>query len=207
MSLLDFSRWASRTLVFGQPWALESFSNPHFRIISAGQSVEEERLPDYVAAHHYPIRIGELFASLYQVVGKLGFGTTSTVWLARDLTGRRHVALKIFTRTTSRGGDPLREVSAYRRLEQGPKSHLGRQAVRTLLDSFNIICPNGKGQSLVHPPLWDSVITFLARNPVGRLPTPVLAIVLQQVLRALDYARECQIIHTGRQLISSPILL
>lgn len=197
MSLASFGRWASRTLGFGQPWTPKNFSNPHFGIINASQSVEEESLPDYVATQYYPVRIGELLASRYQVVGKLGFGVTSTVWLARDLTGRRHVALKIFISEASRGGDLLREVSAYRRLEQGPKSHLGRQAVRTLLDSFNIIGPDGEHQCLVHPPLWDSVKTFLARNPVGRLPTPVLAVVLRQVLLALDYARECQVIHTG----------
>jgi hypothetical protein len=31
------------------------------------------------------MNIGDVFASSYQVVGKVGFGTTSTVWLARDM--------------------------------------------------------------------------------------------------------------------------
>lgn len=48
-------------------------------------------------------------------------------------------------------------------------------------------------------PLWDSVLTFLHRNPVRRLPAPVLAFVLQRLFLALDYLyTECQIIHTGK---------
>jgi serine/threonine protein kinase len=169
MALSTFSRWASRALGGRQPWSLRDFSNPHFERISPGQRIEEENLPDYVAARYYPVCIGDLFASRYQVVGKLGYGATSTVWLARDLLGCRHVALKIFIRAASLGNELSHELSAYQRLDRGPSSHLGRRAVRTLLDSFTISGPDGVHQCLVHPPLWDSVRTFLARNPVGRL--------------------------------------
>ena len=34
---------------------------------------------------YYPVNIGDVFSSKYQIIGKLGFGVTSTVWLARDL--------------------------------------------------------------------------------------------------------------------------
>lgn len=47
--------------------------------------IEEELLPDYIAEIYYPVRIGEVLNGRYQVVCKLGYGTTSTVWLARDL--------------------------------------------------------------------------------------------------------------------------
>jgi serine/threonine-protein kinase SRPK3 len=53
--------------------------------IPASEKIEEETLPGYVATRYYPVRIGQIFQDRYQVVGKLGFGTTSTVWLARDL--------------------------------------------------------------------------------------------------------------------------
>ena len=53
--------------------------------IPASQKVEEETIPGYVATRYYPVKIGQIFRNRYQVVGKLGFGTTSTVWLARDL--------------------------------------------------------------------------------------------------------------------------
>ncbi|KAJ7128102.1 kinase-like domain-containing protein [Mycena filopes] len=183
-----------RSLGGRRPWLPKDFSNPHFPRISASELVEEECLSDYLATRYYPVRIGELLASRYQVVGKLGFGVTSTVWLARDLTDCRHVALKIFIRSISLG--PSRELLAYERLDRGPKSHLGRSAVRTVLNTFTISGPDDEHQCLVHPPLWDDMSAFLKRNPIGRLPVPVLAIMLQQVFRALDYARECRIIHT-----------
>ena len=49
------------------------------------QKLEEERLPGYSAANFYPVRIGEVLHSKYQVLGKLGYGVNSTVWLSRDL--------------------------------------------------------------------------------------------------------------------------
>lgn len=53
--------------------------------IPTSEKVEEETIPGYVATRYYPVRIGQVFRNRYQVVGKLGFGITSTVWLARDL--------------------------------------------------------------------------------------------------------------------------
>lgn len=49
------------------------------------QSTEEEELPLYKPENYYPVDIGEVFVSRYQVVSKLGYGTSSTVWLWRDL--------------------------------------------------------------------------------------------------------------------------
>ena len=49
------------------------------------QKLEEETLPGYSAADFYPIRFGEILHSKYQILGKLGYGANSTVWLSRDL--------------------------------------------------------------------------------------------------------------------------
>lgn len=56
-----------------------------FNIITADQPVEEEELPDYRADRFYPVRLGEVFQDRYQTIAKLGFGSSSTTWLARDL--------------------------------------------------------------------------------------------------------------------------
>ncbi|KAH2730350.1 hypothetical protein KXW77_004984, partial [Aspergillus fumigatus] len=88
------------------------------------------------------------------------------------------------------------ELQMYKRMERGSKNHPGRSAVRSLLDSFDVDGPEDKHRCLVHPPLWDSVLTFLHRNPEQRLPAPVLAFVLKRLFLALDYLHtECQIIH------------
>lgn len=202
MSLSTLGRWVSRSLVARQPWPLQDFSNPRFPRINPSQQIEEETVPGYLAIRYYPVRIGELFASRYQVVGKLGFGATSTVWLARDLQDRRHVALKIFIRTASWGNTQAPELPAYQRLAQGPAHHHGRNAIRKLLDSFVVSGPDGEHQCLVHPPLWDNIRAYLECNPTGRLSTGVLALTLQQLFLALDYAQECRVVHTGEQFIA-----
>ncbi|GIJ87713.1 hypothetical protein Asppvi_006626 [Aspergillus pseudoviridinutans] len=58
------------------------------------------------------------------------------------------------------------ELKMYQRMERGSTSHPGRNAVRSLLDSFDVDGPDDKHRCLVHPPLWESVLTFLRRNPV-----------------------------------------
>lgn len=47
--------------------------------------IEEETLPFYHPSNFYPAYIGEVLVSQYRVVGKLGFGASSTVWLAWNL--------------------------------------------------------------------------------------------------------------------------
>jgi serine/threonine-protein kinase SRPK3 len=71
--------------LFGRAWRPLAFNSETFVTIPVNQKVEEETVPDYVASRYYPVRIGEVFSDRYQVVGKLGFGVTSTLWLARDM--------------------------------------------------------------------------------------------------------------------------
>lgn len=68
-----------------KPSPPREFSTVRFPLISSEYLVEEETLPFYEHEQYYPVRIGELFSSKYQVVGKLGYGAYSTVWLCRDL--------------------------------------------------------------------------------------------------------------------------
>lgn len=82
----------------GRKWQPLVFSNTNFPRIPLDHLIEEETLPDYVASRYYPTRIGELIKERYQVVGKLGFGASSTVWLARDL---RYEPLKMYVKTRS----------------------------------------------------------------------------------------------------------
>ena len=62
-----------------------TFPSNGFKLLPKHDKFEEERLIGYKAENFYPVRLGEVFESRYQVVAKLGFGTTSTVLLCRDL--------------------------------------------------------------------------------------------------------------------------
>ncbi|KAI1157405.1 kinase-like domain-containing protein [Nemania serpens] len=192
LSLLRRLSWPSWS------WKPIASPSPNFTRIPADQLIEEETIPGYRASRYYPVHIGEVLRNRYQVVGKLGFGASSTVWLGRDLSGRHHVALKLFINSASMGKQLDNELNMYKRMkERGSANHPGRNAVRELLDSFDVEGPDGRHRCLVHPPLWESVLTFLRRNPIMRLPAPVLAVFLQRLFLALDFLhRECLIIHT-----------
>ncbi|GLB01970.1 hypothetical protein AtubIFM57258_000382 [Aspergillus tubingensis] len=106
--------------------------------------------------------------------------------------------LKIFLQAECMGKHVEDELDMYRRMEQQSGSnHPGRDVIRTLLDTFYINGPGDKHRCLVHPPLWESVLTFLRRNPVERLPSVILAVVLHRLFMALDYLHtECGVAHT-----------
>lgn len=90
------------------------------------------------------------------------------------------------------------ELNIYKRIEGASGKHPGHKHVRSLLDSFDLDGPEDKHRCLVHPPLWESMLTFLFSNPVQRLPTLILAVTLHRLFLALDYLHtECKVIHTG----------
>jgi hypothetical protein len=75
----------TRTMTSGPPLLPRQFAASGFVKVDPMTKIEEEELPSYVAEKYYPVYIGEIFASRYQVVSKLGYGTSSTAWLCRDL--------------------------------------------------------------------------------------------------------------------------
>jgi serine/threonine-protein kinase SRPK3 len=64
------------------PWALSSALPSR---IDPSLLIEEENSPYYEPAHFYPAQIGEILNDRYQIATKLGHGSRSSVWLARDL--------------------------------------------------------------------------------------------------------------------------
>lgn len=68
-----------------RPASPKKFPATGFKVLNHVQKLEEENWEWYTADTFYPIRIGEILRSRYQVVGKLGYGAHSTAWLCRDL--------------------------------------------------------------------------------------------------------------------------
>lgn len=69
----------------GRAWKPLTFSTSEFPKVHPRHDIEEELIPHYNASNYYPALIGQVLRDRYQIVGKLGFGRHSTVWLARDL--------------------------------------------------------------------------------------------------------------------------
>lgn len=73
------------------------FADTGFEIVDTFEKLEEETIPVYNPENYYPAHIGQVLLDKYQIVGKLGYGVTSTVWLGRDL--QYVVSLAILTKS------------------------------------------------------------------------------------------------------------
>lgn len=54
-------------------------------LLSAAKPIEEETLPKYSHRTFYSAKLGDRLNNRYEIVAKLGYGMTATVWLAKDL--------------------------------------------------------------------------------------------------------------------------
>jgi len=53
-------------------------------MLPAEAVVDEERIPGYISEHYYPANPGDVLEGRYRLVTKIGWGSSSTVWLAFD---------------------------------------------------------------------------------------------------------------------------
>ncbi|KAL2273543.1 hypothetical protein FJTKL_04445 [Diaporthe vaccinii] len=119
-----------------------------FSTVSPNSSIEYhwidgvERLELYEPGGYHPVVVNDLLHNRYRRVDKLGFGGYSTIWLARDETQSRYVAVKIWISSPSLS---RRELEVLKVLNgSGPSSQAA--AVPTILDAFNV-----RGRNGTHP--------------------------------------------------------
>ncbi|KAI4118110.1 MAG: hypothetical protein LQ345_001767, partial [Seirophora villosa] len=172
---------------------LISFKNSNFSILPSDQKIEEEAHDSVSKGRYYPVQIGEVIQQKYQILGKLGYGLGSTVWLANEYCMRNTVVLKIFTNDAQNRA----EINAYKHLMGMQSKHPGRNRIRKAIDSFSIQGPNGDHHCLVHEPMLESTQELLRRNPSHRFTEDLLKLFLHYLLSALDYLHtEAHLIHT-----------
>ncbi|KAJ6036015.1 kinase-like domain-containing protein [Penicillium herquei] len=121
--------------VFRRQPSLARKPPPLGTLLDSGDKLEEETLRWYSPDLFYPVKIGDVFRSRYQVIGKLGFGGYSTVWLCRDLQQHDYVVLKLFEHDSGHG---KREKEIYNHLATLNSTHTGSFLVRRALDDFQL---------------------------------------------------------------------
>ncbi|KNG88827.1 protein kinase domain protein [Aspergillus nomiae NRRL 13137] len=171
------------------------FPDSGFYRLDSTATFEEETLPDYLEERYYPVHIGEVFKSRYQVITKLGFGSSSTVWLCRDLHNQCYVVMKVHVRTKRQ----LPEVVISKHLQAMQSTHGGEQYVRLILDTFEILGPYGVHPCLLYKPASIDIRDYMHCLEGDSLPENLLRPALRFVLIALDYLHQANIIHTDVQ--------
>ncbi|RJE24407.1 STYKc [Aspergillus sclerotialis] len=157
------------------------FQTSGFDILDPSKTFEEKTLPDYLKERYYPVHIGKVFKSQYQVVTKLGFGSSSTIWLCRDLLRR------------------IPEIEISKHLKTFPSGHVGEKYVRLVVDSFVITGPHGVHPCLLYQPAGADIRDYMHSLEGDTLPENLLRPTLRFVLVALDYLHKASVIHTDVQ--------
>ncbi|RMY84617.1 hypothetical protein D0864_07513 [Hortaea werneckii] len=167
--------------------------------INVPQAFEEERLPWYRADQFYPGHIGETLISRYKVVGKLGYGAYSTVWLCRDIKASAFVSVKVCTGHGARSIGQDRELKFYEHVASLDSQHLGQAYIRGLLETFEISGPTGKHLCLVHPPMHMTITELQRQVPSKRLNKELLNGTLFNLFSALSFLHdEANVVHAGK---------
>ncbi|KAL2849803.1 CMGC/CLK protein kinase [Aspergillus pseudodeflectus] len=184
------------------------FLTSGFVKVDISRKIEEEELPLYKAENYYPASIGQVLESRYQIVSKLGYGTSSTVWLCRDLREDDYLTLKV----CNKGHEPTHEL-AISDLLRNSKEHAGKKTIRLVLDSFKVSGPSGTHTCLIYQPCGMSFTEFQHLLPDNKLPKELVQRGIQLILISLAFLHDNGVIHTDistnniLQVIQDPSIL
>jgi serine/threonine-protein kinase SRPK3 len=162
-----------------------------------------ENIESYQLGGYHPVHIGDKYHNeQYEIVHKLGFGSYSTVWLARDQSKHEYVALKILVAENTHGSS---EVKILRALSSGNPDHPGKACVASLLDEFTITGPNGKHLCLVTEAASCSIAESKEAGDTWKFSVDVARSIVSQAILGLDYIHSCGIVHGGKLSLLVPI--
>lgn len=154
-----------------------------------------ENLEGYCPGGYHPTHINDQFSdNRYTVIHKLGFGSYSTVWLARDRVADRYVALKI---VAAHGSKTNHESDILAHLQAGDTSHPGRQYISSLLDVFSFHGPNRQHTCLVSEVAGCTAAGSKENSPNFKFPLATARSIAAQVSLGLSYMHSRSVGHGG----------
>ncbi|KAF8891448.1 kinase-like domain-containing protein [Gymnopilus junonius] len=173
------------------------FPTTGFTTVPASTKLEEENWAWYTPQSFYPVSIGDVLHSKYQVLFKLGYGTTATIWQCRDLQRNEYVCMKSMV---SNYPSVQREIKAYDVLSKVSKTSRspGKRFVRQALDHFEMRHGERDYHFLIHEPLGASLQFFIEISKVG-LPIDYVKDLASQMLHTLAYIHSAGVIHADLQ--------
>ncbi|KAG5810591.1 hypothetical protein H9Q74_005726 [Fusarium xylarioides] len=171
-------------------------------------SVDAEPLHRYEAGGYHPLALGDVLkGGRYKILHKLGWGSYSTTWAAKDQRDDLYVALKV---TTSEAKES-RELKVLQALSSLPSNHPGWHHVNKMLDHFTLVGPNGAHDCLVLELVGPNVADVVDRHlKDSRLSSNAARLFSKQILQGLGFLSANNIghgdIHTRNLALTIPHL-
>ncbi|KAI0533737.1 serine protein kinase [Xylaria digitata] len=163
-----------------------------------------EWIEEYRPGGFHPVHLGDVFSDgRYKVIRKLGEGSFSTVWLARDLREEIYVALKIMVSNPSGFPGAADELQILRHISRIAPTQTARYITQPL-DHFEHPGPNGLHNCLVFEPMGPTVNSMVEELPQFkpryydtkiRYPPTMARAIPKQSLEALTFLHGNGIAH------------
>jgi serine/threonine protein kinase len=163
------------------------------------RDADTEDVEKYQRGGLHPVHLGDIYDGRYRVVHKLGAGGFSTVWLARDDTEHRWVALKIVVADYSTSVSTKSQLSCHAASQCTSDAIFGFVVERR---HFTLDGPNGRHLCLVLPVLGPSA-SDLSKGIYSRITPPLSRRASYQATRALANLHAQGLCHGGE----SPLCL
>lgn len=169
------------------------------------ESSDEEDEEDYRKGGYHPVKVGEKFKmGEYEIVGKLGWGHFSTVWMAKRLemqanshTWDSFVALKVVKSDRKYIETAMDEIKLLN-ASQNPrkKDNLEGNSIVRLLDSFRHEGPNGNHVCMAFELMGCNLLKLIKKFDYKGMPVKMVKRIAFQVLNSLRQLHSAGIIHT-----------
>ncbi|KAF2013441.1 kinase-like protein [Aaosphaeria arxii CBS 175.79] len=158
--------------------------------------VESEYFHHYGPGLFHPVYIGDIYKDgRYKIEQKLGWGSSSTVWGARDLHDDKFVAIKVIE---SKASENDKELRILQHLRDSDLEHPGRKHIIKLLDHFYHDGVNGRHLCIVTEAAGQTLYQYVDakdRGLPGRLDGSECRLFSRQLLLAVDFMHKCNILH------------
>lgn len=145
----------------------------------------------------HPTHLGDVLKQRYKIIRKIGWGQSSTVWLARDCLENRYVSVKVGTAADGRGTDLARPIIEIHQ-KIAASEHPGTAHVVPLLDHFVHSGPNGEHPCLVFKPMGRNT-NALMENDLDTMPLRFARHLCRQLVLALDCIHGAGLAHRDIQ--------
>jgi len=162
-------------------------SSPH-----TSSSSEDSR--DYKKGGYHPVDLFELYNDKYRVLGKLGSGAFSTVWLCANIKSdpMELVAMKVCKSSKSVSEQTLDEMKLL--------SELNSPYVMSLKDHFWHTGPHGQHKCLIFDLMGENLLAVIRFFDSTGLPMPMVKKICADTLRGVAHIQSRNIVHTDIKL-------